>query len=149
MRMLQLQRIAMNNLLFCFGFSTLVTHELDAVAQSEWRLLFMLRRLSEHSAASVFVALHVPLIALLSWLTFHESKPVRYWSRLVLSAFLVVHAGMHKRLEHHLAYTFTSPLSLGLIYGAGLLGLAYIASTLLSSQLTIRQTHNPKTQDAE
>lgn len=139
----------MNNLLFCLGFSTLVTHELDAVTQSEWRLLFILRRLPEQLAASVFVALHVPLLTLLSWLAFHESKPVRYWSRLVLSAFLIAHAGMHKRLEHHLAYTFTSPLSLALIYGAGLLGLAYIVSTLLSSQLTVGQTHTAKTHGAE
>ncbi len=126
----------MNNLLFYLEFSTLVTHELDAITQSEWRLLFILRQLPEHLAVSVFVALHVPLLTLLFWLTFHESQPVRYGSRLMLSAFLIIHAGIHKRLEHHLAYTFTSPLSFGLIYGAGLLGLAYVISILLSSQIT-------------
>ena len=130
----------MNNLLFYLGFSTLMAHELDAMTQLEWRLLFILRRLPEHLVTSVFVALHIPLLTLLFWLTFHESKPVRYWSRLTLSACLTVHAGMHKRLEHHLAYTLTSPLSLGLIYGAGLLRLAYIISVLLSLQLTAAAT---------
>ncbi len=116
----------MKNLLFYLGLSTLIAHELDAMTQSEWRLLYGLRRLSEPAAASTFVALHVPLMAGILWLTTHELESVRGRSRLALSIFLVVHAGLHQRLSDHPAYTFTSPLSVSLIYGAGLLGLAYL-----------------------
>jgi hypothetical protein len=116
----------MKNLLFLLGLSTLIAHELDAVTQSEWRLLYILRRLPESLASSAFVALHVPLMAGILWLTTHESESVRGRSRLAMSMFLVVHAGLHQRLSNHPAYTFISPLSLALIYGGGLLGLAYV-----------------------
>jgi hypothetical protein len=89
-------------------------------------LLYILRRLPESPASSAFVALHVPLMAGILWLTTHESESVRGRSRLAMSMFLVVHAGLHQRLSNHPAYTFTSPLSLALIYGGGLLGLAYV-----------------------
>ncbi|MEM6436662.1 MAG: DUF6713 family protein [Cyanobacteria bacterium P01_D01_bin.115] len=42
----------MNNLLFYLGFATLITHELDAMTQSEWRLLFILRNLSKKASYS-------------------------------------------------------------------------------------------------
>lgn len=126
----------MKTLLFYLGFATLMAHELDAMTQSEWRLLFVLRRLSEPIASSTFVILHVPLLAGILWLSAHRLEPIQHRSRLAFAAFLIIHAGLHKHLEHHPDYTFTSSLSLGLIYGAGLLGLAYIVSVLLVPQLT-------------
>jgi hypothetical protein len=39
----------------------LFTHELDAMTQSEWRLLYVLRELSDAQGRWWFVALHVPL----------------------------------------------------------------------------------------
>jgi hypothetical protein len=122
----------MNNFLFLLGLSTLIAHELDAMAQSEWRLLYGLRHLPDSLAASAFVALHVPLMAGILWLTTHPSDAIRERSRLAMSIFLVVHAGLHQQLADHPAYTFTSPLSIGLIYGAGLLGLAYVMSVAIA-----------------
>ncbi len=122
----------MKNLIFNFGFATIITHELDAMTQSEWKLLFILRSLPEETASLAFVVLHVPLIAVLLWLTNNESKAIKTWSRIAFSAFLIIHSGLHKLLENSPNYTFNSTLSLGLIYGAGLLGLLYFIWVFIS-----------------
>jgi hypothetical protein len=115
----------MNNLLFYLGLATLITHELDAMTQSEWRLLFILRRLPEQIASTTFVILHMPMITGLLWLTNHKSLRIRNWSRIIVATFLIIHAGLHQLLENHPSYTFDSLLSLSLIYGGGLLGFLY------------------------
>ena len=122
----------MKNLLFYLYFATLITHELDAIAQSEWRLLFILRNLPEQIAPSAFVIIHIPLITVLLWLTNNESQSIKNWSRIALATFLVIHSGLHKLLENSPNYTFNSPLSIGLIYGAGLLGLFYLIWVFMS-----------------
>ena len=116
----------MKNLFFLLGLGFICTHELDAVMQHEWRLLYILRSLPEQTAALAFVALHVPLFALLVWLTHHALPRVRERSRLALMVFLVIHVGLHLRLSAHPLYSFDSPLSMSLIFGAGLCGLAYL-----------------------
>ncbi len=116
----------MKNIIFNLGFATLITHELDAMTQSEWKLLFILKNLPEQIAPSVFVIIHIPLIAALLWLTNNESQLIKNWSRIALAAFIVIHSGLHKLLENSPNYTFNSTLSLGLIYGGGLLGLLYL-----------------------
>ncbi len=116
----------MQNLLFYLGFATFMAHELDAMTQAEWRLLFVLSSLPEATAEVAFVLLHIPLIAGLLWLANNDALRVKQWSRVAISAFLIIHAGLHKRLDHHPLYTFDSDLSLGLIYGGGLLGLLYL-----------------------
>lgn len=116
----------MKNIIFNLGFATLITHELDAMTQSEWKLLFVLKNISEQIAPSVFVVIHVPLIAALLWLTNNESQFIKNWSRITVSVFLIIHSGLHKLLENSPNYTFNSTLSLGLIYGAGLFGLIYL-----------------------
>ncbi|AFY54127.1 hypothetical protein Riv7116_1567 [Rivularia sp. PCC 7116] len=116
----------MKNLLFYLGFATILTHELDAMTQSEWKLLFILRSLPEQTASVAFIVLHIPLIAALLWLTNNESEVVKNWSRIALAGFMIIHSGLHKLLENSPNYTFNSTLSLGLIYGAGLLGLIYL-----------------------
>ena len=122
----------MKNLIFNLGFATILTHELDAMTQSEWRLLFILRSLPEKTASVAFVVLHVPFIAVLLWLTNNQSEVIKNWSRIALSAFLIIHYGLHKLLENSPNYTFNSTLSLGLIYSAALLGLLYLILVLVS-----------------
>ncbi len=122
----------MKNIIFNLGFATLLTHELDAIAQSEWKLLFILRSLPEETAPSAFVIIHVPLIAALLWLTNNESQLIKNWSRIALAAFLVIHSGLHKLLENSPNSSFNSLLSLGLIYGGGLLGLLYLIWVFMS-----------------
>ena len=122
----------MKNLLFHLGFATIITHELDAMTQSEWKLLFILRSLPEETAPSAFVIIHIPLIAALLWLINNEYQLIKKWSRIAFAAFLLIHSGLHKLLEHNPNYTFNSLLSLGLIYGGGLLGLLYLTVIFIS-----------------
>ncbi len=123
----------MKTILFYLGLSTLFTHELDAVSQSEWRLLYILRDLPEEISKNTFVALHVPLFAIIFWLVFNENINTKKWSRIILAAFFVIHAGLHKNLENHPLYTFNSPLSQGLIFGAGLFGLLYLVAEYVAN----------------
>ena len=102
------------------------------MTQSEWKLLFILKNLPEQIAPSVFVIIHVPLIAALLWLTNNESQLIKNWSRIGLAGFLIIHSGLHKLLENSPNYTFNSTLSLGLIYGGGLLGLFYLIWVFVS-----------------
>jgi hypothetical protein len=118
----------MKNLLFQLSFATLITHELDAMTQSEWRLLFLLRSFPDQIASFNFVIVHIPLFTLLMWLTNNEDLNIRDRSRIAVAIFLIIHVGLHKLLENDPNYTFSSFLSLGLIYGGGLLGLLYLVS---------------------
>ncbi len=109
--------------LFYLAFATLLAHELDAVHKREWRILFVLRGLPEATARRVFVLLHIPLLALLMWLVSHPSDTVQLVSRVSLDVFMILHAGLHRRLEPGAAAAFKTPFSRLLIYGAALLGL--------------------------
>jgi hypothetical protein len=107
--------------------ATLFTHELDAMTQSEWRLLYVLRSLDDDQGRWWFVAIHVPLFWALITLTHHADALVQRTSRLGLAAFCIVHALLHWRLASDPLSTFTTPLSWGLILGAAFFGLAYLA----------------------
>ncbi len=120
----------MKNLWFLLGLGFIATHELDAVSQHEWRLLYVLRTLPEAIAADVFTAIHVPLFALLVWLTHHPQSNLREGSRLALMSFLIVHVGLHLRLSGHALYTFHSPLSKALIFAGGVCGALYLLALL-------------------
>lgn len=124
----------MQNLLFYLGFATLIAHELDAMTQAEWRLLLILRDLPEPTAEVAFVLGHIPLVAGLLWLAHSEATRVKYGSRLAIAAFLAIHAGLHKHLDHHPFYTFDSALSRGLIYGGGIIGLLYLGAVFVASR---------------
>ncbi|MEM9087593.1 MAG: DUF6713 family protein [Cyanobacteria bacterium P01_F01_bin.53] len=126
----------MRNLTFHLGLSMLIAHELDAVLQAEWRLLFILRRMPEDTAATAFILLHVPLVAGLLWITNHASEYLRNNSRLAMATFFIIHAGLHKRLEHHVNYSFTSTPSVFLIYGTGVLSIGYLLASFLASRRT-------------
>ena len=115
---------ATGNLLFTLGIALLFAHELDAVRQREWRLLFVLRHLPEQRAASVFVAVHVPFFLVVLAATGASGE--QFWSRALISAFLIVHAGLHWALRDRIECDFNSGLSRGLIYGAALVGALHI-----------------------
>ncbi|MCP5368524.1 MAG: hypothetical protein H6906_13530 [Hyphomicrobiales bacterium] len=100
---------------------------MDAVAEAEWRMLPLLNLLDDATARAVFIAAHVPLVALLLGLVGHRRAAVRLWSRAAVDAFLVIHAGLHWALSADPLYTFHAPLSEALIFGGALLGLAHLA----------------------
>lgn len=136
----------MRDLLFQLGFSLLLVHELDAITQHEWRLLFVLRNLHEPLARDLFVVLHVPIVATLLWLIQHSSPSIQKRTKIGMASFLLVHAWMHWNLRNHPLNTFTSSISLSLIYGAGALGLIYLlwGSEIVSRFLLRRRSASAK-----
>lgn len=107
---------------FRIGFALLLTHELDAVARAEWRVLPLTSWLPEHVAFPAFVLLHVPLFAWLLWLVGHTDPAVRRRWQTVLSAFLVIHVGLHLLFSGHAHYDFHGAMSQLLIFGGGAFG---------------------------
>lgn len=112
----------MREVLVLLGFALLASHELDAVTQSEWRLLFVLRDLPEALARDVFVPLFAGLVALL-W---HAGARLRSRARSVFAAFLVVHVAIHQHLSDHPLYLFDGVISQLLIVAAGLTGALFL-----------------------
>ena len=112
--------------LFLVGVSLLFTHELDAMTHAEWRVLPLTSWLAPEVGRLVFVALHVPIFALvLGWLTSHMPERVtkaQFW----IALFLVVHAVLHLVFSGHPDYTFDGMLSNILIFGAALCGAVYL-----------------------
>ena len=113
-------------IVFYGGLGLFFSHEMDAVAQAEWRLLYVLGSMPDETAMPVFIGLHVPLFGLIIWLTHHPMPRVQVLSRIALAAFLIVHAGLHFRLSDHPLYTFDSMLSQTLIYGGAVCGVLYL-----------------------
>lgn len=107
--------------------SLLLGHELDAVTQAEWRLLPGLRLLSDDDGRRAFVALHLPLFAVLVWALFLSSATVQRRSRLGLALFMMVHVGLHATLEVPGISSLPEVLSRLFILGAGLVGADLLA----------------------
>ena len=123
------------DLLFFTGFAFLACHELDAVMQSEWRLLPILSRLGDDTAYFWFVVLHIPLFALLMWWTGNSSPRTRLRAQLAVDAFLAIHLALHVALRSHPDNTFRSLLSELCIYGAGVAGILHGALLLRAGHL--------------
>lgn len=117
---------ALEDATFSVGLGMLLTHELDAVGNHEWRLLPLLRTLPDQVGMSAFVLAHVPLFAVLVALVSSEQVRVRAWSRLGMSLFLVAHAALHLWYSGDADYEFDSSLSQSLILGGAVLGALYV-----------------------
>jgi hypothetical protein len=107
----------------CVAF--FVGHEIDATYRKEWRLLPLLRKMKDETAAGWFIALHVPVVFfLLSVIALPEAN-FAVVARNVFCAFAVVHAGLHAFWPKSDLYLFDNTVSWSLIYGAGLFGALY------------------------
>ena len=107
--------------------SLLLGHELDAVTQSEWRLLPGLSLLGDDDGRRAFIALHLPLFAALVCALFLSSPTIQRRSRLGLALFMMVHVGLHATLEVPGVSSFPELLSRLFILGAGLVGADLLA----------------------
>jgi hypothetical protein len=116
----------LQSLIYPLMLACLFTHELDALTQSEWRLLYVLRSLPDALARWWFVAIHVPLFAAMLYFGQHGDAVIQRRARLVIAVFCVIHAGLHWRLRADPLSSFDSGLSWALIGGAALLGALYL-----------------------
>lgn len=124
----------MPQLVYYLGISLLITHEMDAVMHSEWRLLYVLRDLEESAAFSWFLSFHVPMFFLILWLGHHQNLRIRSFFRIAASLFLIIHAGLHFRLQDHAKYEFDGLVSDTLIFGAGACGLVFLLLSFVATR---------------
>jgi hypothetical protein len=117
------------NALFYLGLATLFTHELDAIANHEWRIMPLLRSFPEEVGFTTFVLLHIPIFAVLIALVSSSNGRVRTLSRVGVGVFLLAHAGLHVLFAGEAGYEFSSSLSNILIFGGALVGGLYLAAS--------------------
>lgn len=114
------------NPLFCLAVALLLGHELDAVGRAEWNLLPVLDGLQQVTAERVFVLLHIPLVWLLLWASFHPSDTIQRRTRVGVCVFLVIHGGLHAAMSGHAQYTFEPPVETITVYGAAVVAAIYL-----------------------
>ena len=109
---------------FLVSFSTLLVHEMDAVREREWRVLFPFNLINnEESAHIVFTGAHVPVTAaLLLALTLPSSTADRMATGL--SLFSIGHAAAHGLFRWKDWGGFKSLFSKTLIFGSAVAGFA-------------------------
>ncbi len=118
------------HLLFYLGLALLTYHELDAVARHEWRILPGLSLLDDGPAMAVFILAHIPLFAILFWLTGHRVDAIRDRSQFVVDLFLVIHGFIHFALSGHPLYEFKPPIETITVYGGAIIGILHGALLL-------------------
>ncbi|WP_324133229.1 DUF6713 family protein [Bosea sp. (in: a-proteobacteria)] len=114
----------MLDLLYFAMLGAFFTHELDAVKRHEWRVLPLTSFLPDRIGEQTFIWLHLPLFALLLWGGYGDPANA---TRMGLSAFAIVHVGLHILYRRHPANEFNNVSSWSLIVLTGLLGAAYLA----------------------
>ena len=119
--------VTIKDICFHGGLGVFFPHELDAVANHEWRVLPLTRALPDESGMMVFMAAHVPLFAVIVALVGSDNPKVRTVTKRVVSAFLILHGCLHAAFAHHPSYEFSALLSDCLIYGGMLLGAGFLA----------------------
>ena len=116
------------DLVFALGVASLMAHELDAVREHEWRLLFVLRQMPDTLAHRWFVSLHVPIFVAVLLLVGAPDSRIVTALELAVDVFLVVHLGLHLRLRDR--SPFGSRFSRSLIWAAAALGVLHAALLL-------------------
>ena len=116
----------MRDLVFHLGFGTLFAHELDSMLNHEWRVIPVIRSLADETGSIVFVAVHIPVFAILVALVSSENTNTRRMTRKGIGLFLVVHGLLHLLFMKHPAYEFSTVLSHTLIFGGSILGIIYL-----------------------
>ncbi len=113
----------MGSVLYFTMLAFFVTHELDAVKRHEWRILPITSFLPEAIGEQVFIWAHVPLFLGLFYLG--ALDPLSTTAK-ALSAFAVIHIGLHLVFRNHQKCEFNNFSSWMLIVASGLFGTAHL-----------------------
>ena len=116
----------MKDLTFYLGFGTLFAHELDSMLNHEWRVIPIIRALSDEAGMIVFVTAHIPIFAILVALVSSKNTKTRRMSRIGIGLFLALHGLLHILFREHPAYEFSGMFSNVLIFGGAILGIIYL-----------------------
>lgn len=109
-----------STLLFYLGIGWLMAHELDAIDQHEWRVFPFTAPFGDKTGSRIFIAAHVPLLALILL-----AMPSRDF-QIGFDVFLVGHAGLHFALRAHPRLEFRNWFSRVWIYGAAVVGVVHL-----------------------
>ncbi|MDU5336928.1 DUF6713 family protein [Enterococcus sp.] len=90
------------NGLFALELALLLTHEMDAVGQKEWKLFIFLKDLPQQTAYWVFTLPHIVLYALVLFFLLLKSTIILYVVDLFLICHLLLHYFFRKHPENHL-----------------------------------------------
>ncbi len=114
----------MNHFFFWLGLAFILTHEMDAVARKEWRIMPVLSKIQDDQLGFlVFTALHIPLYIALFWGLFRGGlNTINLDLVNGLNLFFIIHILAHFLLRHHSKNQFNNWFSWLLIIGAGLAG---------------------------
>lgn len=119
---------------FYLGLGALMTHELDAVANHEWRVLPLTSWLTDEVGFRVFIYAHIPLFAGMVALLASGNALLKQRTMLVIAGFLSLHGCLHWAFSSHEHYEFASVDSNILIYGGAVFGTLYLALEFLTSK---------------
>ena len=121
----------MSSTSFYLGLALLFTYEMDSLPNHEWRVLPLLRLLSESAGETVFILAHIPIFALTIACVASLDSRARKLARDIACGFFIVRALLRTLLSKHPAYEFSSLLSSVLIYGAATPGVAFSSAAVL------------------
>lgn len=107
---------------FFVALSFILTHEMDAIKQHEWRIFPLTFWLDETLGYFVFTALHVPLYVLLFW-SLYAIDGLNLGLIRGLDIFFIIHVFLHIIFLRHPKNEFKSLFSWVIILGAGIAGL--------------------------
>ena len=116
----------MKTIIYYLALSALFTHELDAVINFEWRLLFHIFSLPDAMASTIFIGLHLPLFFIFFYLSHHSNPRIQNTFRVIASIILVVHSVAHFSLSGHEKYYFEGFYSNLYIYSAAAFGVCFL-----------------------
>lgn len=119
---------ALRETLFRLAFALMMTHELDAVARLEWRVLPITSWMPDAVGFHFFIVAHVPLVVVLTRWAWGGNPVARERLRYWFCAFCVLHAGLHWAYRNHPEYRFDNPLSVGLIWSCAATGFAWLTA---------------------
>lgn len=120
----------LTHVLFYLMLSFLLVHELDAARRHEWRVLPLTSRLPDHIGQQVFIWAHIPILIAIFWLVTPNPDAL---AGLCLSAFSVLHVGLHWLFRKHPAYEFNNFSSWTLIIGAGIFGALHVCTVFFTN----------------
>lgn len=120
-----------NNMVFYLGIALLLTHELDAIQQHEWRIFPVIRKFKDETAYYWFTILHVPLFMLLLWFICHPSENTRFWFQMSMDIFFIVHMVLHKLLNSDKKCEFVGVFSKAIIFSMGIVGVVHLSLLIL------------------
>ena len=117
-----------SNIIFYTGFSFLLTHELDAMIRSEWRLIPFMKTIPDETGMNIFILVHIPIFAAGIALISSTNIRTRSISRIGFAMFFIFHGILHTLLKavEIPEYDFNSLLSKLIIYSCSVFGIVYI-----------------------